>query len=130
MPLLRSLVLITCRGLQTLRSYGAYALCQALAASQRLSRALRRATGYVIRPDGHFGRDLVFGLRHAEQPVVEPADDVLQALDAVPGLAGARKLVRLAGEAHHHGRNFAELQGAEHLLAARARRRAVVRLAQ
>src|SRR5438105_14891276 len=82
---------------------------------------LRRSAGHVLGLDGHlaFGRDLVLGLRHAEQPVVEPADDVLQALDAVPGLARARKLVRLAGEAHHHRRNLSELQGAEHLLAAR-----------
>ena len=36
------------------------------------------------------------------------ADDVLQALDAVPRLAGARQFVRLVRKPYHHRGNFSE----------------------
>ena len=32
-------------------------------------------------------RDFVLRLRHSHQPLIEPADDVLEAFDAMPGLA-------------------------------------------
>src|SRR5438552_9316463 len=53
-------------------------------------------------------------VRHlrGEEPAVEPVDDVLPALDAVPGLAGAGELVRLAGEADHHHRPMQVLERA------------------
>src|ERR1700719_484120 len=41
---------------------------------------------------------VILGLRHSLKILIEPAHDVLQALHAVPGLSGARKLVRFAGE--------------------------------
>src|SRR5438309_2098934 len=63
---------------------------------------------------------------HAHQIFIEPADDVLQPLDAMPRLAGARKLVRFAGEAHHDDRFVQELQRPEHLLAAAGGWRAIV----
>ena len=66
----------------------------------------------------------------AEQVLVEPADDVLQAFDAVPGTSRARELVALAREAHHDRRPLQVLQRAEQLLAAGRRRRAVVLVAE
>src|SRR5262249_34190258 len=63
------------------------------------------------------------------QVLVEPGDDVLQALDAVPRLAGTRKLVALSREADHDGRLLEVLEGAEHLLAAGSRRSPVIRFA-
>ncbi len=59
---------------------------------------------------------------------VEPVQDVLQALDPMPGSARAGQLVRLPREADHHDRAAQVLQGPEHLLAAGRRRRAVVGL--
>src|SRR6478672_12835976 len=55
---------------------------------------------------------LVGRARLALQPLVHPADDVLQPLDAVPRLARAGELVGLAREAHHHRRDPAVLQRA------------------
>src|SRR5215475_9461667 len=49
--------------------------------------------------------DVVFGFRHTHQPFIEPTDDVLQALDPVPGLSRPRKLVRLVRKANHDGGN-------------------------
>src|SRR3982751_457188 len=51
-------------------------------------------------------------LRHrlAHQVLVEPVDDVLEPLDAVPGLAGSGKFVRLAGEADHDGGFLSDLE--------------------
>ena len=49
-------------------------------------------------------RNVVFRLRHADQPVVKPSDDVLQTLDTVPRLARTRQFVRLVWKADHHGR--------------------------
>src|ERR1041384_2746272 len=68
----------------------------------------------------HFGFrcDLVFGFRRAEQPVVEPAENVLQSLNPVPWLSGARELVRFVRENHHRRRDLAELERAKHLFAA------------
>src|SRR5882724_10562215 len=54
----------------------------------------------------HFARChvVIFWLRHSLKIFIEPAHDVLQALHAVPGLSGARKLMRFSGEAHHDDR--------------------------
>jgi hypothetical protein len=54
---------------------------------------------------------------------------VLQPLDAVPRAAGARQLVALVREAHHHRRLLQVLERAEHLLAAARGGRAPVDLA-
>ena len=54
----------------------------------------------------------------ALQKLVEPPDDVLQPLDAMSGLARARELVGLAGEANHDGWDFPVLERPEHHLAA------------
>src|SRR4029453_17061103 len=40
------------------------------------------------------------------QPLIHPADDVLEAPDAMAGFAGARQFVRLAREADHHRRDL------------------------
>src|SRR5262249_18346549 len=56
--------------------------------------------------------------------LIEPIDDVLQSLDAMPGLARAREFVRFLGEAHHHHRLLEKFQGPKHSLAARRRRSA------
>src|SRR4051812_17295175 len=66
----------------------------------------------------------------ALQVLVEPSDDVLEALDAVPRLAGSRQLVGLVGESHHHDRALQILQRAEHLLASVWRRRPHIRFAE
>src|SRR5262245_6870869 len=60
------------------------------------------------------------------QPLVHPADDVLEPLYAVPRLARSRQFVRLAREADHHRRDLPVLQRAEHLFPAVGRRRPVV----
>src|SRR5882724_5592627 len=53
-----------------------------------------------------------------QQILVEPVEDVLQPLYPVDRLAGARQLVRLAGEAHLHGGLVQVLEGTEHRLTA------------
>src|SRR6266446_3453654 len=73
---------------------------------------------------------LVFRFGRAEEPVVKPTNNILQTLDPMPRLTGARELVRLVREPHHHRRDFPELERAEHFLAARARRRSVIGLTQ
>src|SRR6266571_354497 len=60
---------------------------------------------------------------------VEPVENVLQALDAMPGAARAGQLVRLAGEADHDDWAVQVLERAEQLFAACGRRCPVVRLA-
>src|SRR3954468_13382150 len=65
----------------------------------------------------------------ALQPLIHPADDVLEALDAMPGLARAGQLVGLAREADHHRRDLPIFERAEHHLAAVGRRRAIVPVA-
>src|SRR5438874_10009763 len=70
-------------------------------------------------------RNFVFRLGNTHQPVIKPANDMLQPFDAMPRLAGAGKFVRLVREPHHHGRNLPELQSAKHLLATCAGRCAV-----
>src|SRR5262249_15949608 len=72
--------------------------------------------------------DVVFRLRHAHDPFIEPADNVLQTLDAMPGLSRTRQLVRLVREANHHRGYLAVLQRAEHRLTARSGRRTPVSL--
>src|SRR5215472_13124084 len=54
----------------------------------------------------------------------------MQALDAVPGLARARQLVRLAGKAHLYSRNSSIFEGAEHLVSSGVGRSAQVGVAQ
>src|SRR6185369_504359 len=66
----------------------------------------------------------------AEDPFIEPADDVLQTLDAMPRLSGTRQLVRLVREANHHCWYLAILQRAEHCLAAWSGRSAPVNFAK
>src|SRR6266542_6379926 len=66
--------------------------------------------------------------RAALEILVEPADDVLQPLDAMPRLAGAGELVRLARELDHRCRHAQILERAEQLLATVAGRRAEVLL--
>src|ERR1700745_639980 len=73
---------------------------------------------------------LVFRFGRAEEPVVKPTENILQTLDPMPRLTGARELVRLVREPHHRRRDFPELERAEHFLAARARRRSVIGLTQ
>src|SRR6266480_518864 len=61
-----------------------------------------------------FRGNLVLRFGRAEEPVVEPTDNILQTLDAMPRLAGARELVRFVREPHHHRRNFPKLERTEH----------------
>src|ERR1043166_6945846 len=49
----------------------------------------------------------------AHQVLVHPSDDVLQALDAMPRLAGTRELVALVGNADHDGRALQGFERAE-----------------
>src|SRR6185436_853817 len=66
----------------------------------------------------------------AHQVLVEPADDVLEALDAVPGTARTRELVALSGETHHDGRALEVLQRPEEILAAGGRGRPEILVAE
>src|SRR5262244_4649456 len=72
----------------------------------------------------------IFRLRDAHQPMIEPADDVLQSLNAMPRLTRTRKLMSLVREAHHHGWNLSVLERAEHLFAAGVGRRAPIGFAE
>ena len=56
----------------------------------------------------------------AQKILVEPADNRLQALNAVPRLAAAREFVRLAREPHHGRGTLHELECAEELFASGA----------
>jgi hypothetical protein len=56
-----------------------------------------------------FWSDFVFRFRHAHQPMIEPAHNVLQSLDPMPWLTGARELVGFVWEPHHHRRNLSKL---------------------
>src|SRR5438477_11033587 len=73
-----------------------------------------------------FWCDFVLRFGNAEQPMIEPAQNILQSLNPVPWLARSRELVRFVREPHHHRRDFAKLERAEHFLAARTRRSAVI----
>jgi hypothetical protein len=53
-----------------------------------------------------------------EDVEVEPAEDVVEAFDAVGGFAAAGEFVGFAGEADEDGGDFEEFEGAEHLFAA------------
>ena len=63
-----------------------------------------RRSGQATRGRGRHSRTAphteVSVALHCLQVLVEPADDVLEPLDAVLGLAGAREVVVLVGEAH------------------------------
>src|SRR6267142_14523 len=60
-------------------------------------------------------RHLILRLHHSHQPLVKPANDVLQAFDAMPGLSRTRQLVRLVGKPHHYRRYLSILERAKHL---------------
>src|SRR5580693_5735979 len=77
-----------------------------------------------------FRCNFVFRFCHAHQPMVEPANDVLQPLDSMPRLTGARKLMRFVRKTNHHRRNFSEFQGAKHLFATRSWRGSIIHLAE
>src|SRR5207247_1582373 len=77
-----------------------------------------------------FRCDFVFRFGNSHQPVVEPANNILQPLDAMPRLTRARKLVRFIGKTHHHRRNLAKFERTKHFLAAGSRRRSEIAFAQ
>src|SRR5262249_3468639 len=85
---------------------------------------------FSLHADFLSGYVVVFGFVDALKVFVEPADDVLQALHAMPGLSRAGELVRLAGEADHDHWPLQELEGTEHFLATGSRRSAIVGFAQ
>src|ERR1700694_2230129 len=89
---------------------------------RRLSRRLGWLLLRTLMLDRYFffRSDFVFRFGHAHQPVIEPADNILQPFDPMPRLSGTRQLVRFIWKTHHHRRNFAELERAEHFFAARA----------
>src|SRR2546423_598364 len=60
-----------------------------------------------------FWPDVVLGMGNAHQPLIEPADNVIQALDAVPRLARTREFVRLSRKDNHCGGPLQELERAE-----------------
>src|ERR1700704_368134 len=60
-----------------------------------------------------FRTNIVFRMRHSHQISVEPSDNVLQPLDAVPWFAGAREFVGLARENDHRRRTLQIFQCAE-----------------
>src|SRR2546428_1009408 len=105
------------------REIAARRLLQTVSCPAARTVGIRRRLRRRLRPG-----DVVEVKLLALQMDVEPVDDVLQTLHAVPGAARARQLVRLAGEADHDDGAPQVLQRAEHLFAAGGRRRAVVRL--
>jgi hypothetical protein len=94
------------------------------------------AQAYVLAHEiGHHVQTLIgveqqVRQRRGAQPLVHPSDDVLQAFDAMPRLAGARELVVFVREPHHHGVALQELERAEQLLAAGRGRRPPVLVAE
>src|SRR5258707_1018694 len=72
----------------------------------------------------------ILGLRHAHQPLIKPADDVLQSLDAMPGLTRTREFVRLVWKTNHYCRYLSIFKRAKHLFSTRPSRRPVVCLAE
>src|SRR5712692_7541659 len=103
----------------------------AVDALKQLSRRGRLFSGNGIWPDRHFflRRNFVFRFGHAHQPMIEPADNIFQSLDAMPRLAGTRKLMRFVRETHHYRRDLAKLERAKHFFTAGAWRRAEIGLA-
>src|SRR6266404_6409473 len=99
---------------------------------RRLSRRLGWLLLGALMLDRYlfFRRHFVFRVGHAHQPMIEPADNILQSFHPMPRLTGARKLVRLVWKTHHDCRNFAKLERAEHLVATGAWRRSEIGLAQ
>src|SRR5205085_8920172 len=53
---------------------------------------------------------VIFGLAQAQQVFIEPANNVLQTFNAVPGLTGTGKLVRFAWKTHHDDWLLQELE--------------------
>src|SRR5574338_1446924 len=74
--------------------------------------------------------NVVFRFGDAHDPFIKPPHDVLQPLDTMPRLTGARQLVRLIRETHHHRRYLSIFQCPEHLLTTRPAWRPPVGLAQ
>src|ERR1700681_4060582 len=91
-----------------------------------LSRRLWRFLFSVLVSDRHFllRRDFVVRFWRTHQPVIEPADDAFQSLDAMPRLTGARELMRFIRKTHHHCWDLTELERAKHLFTTGAGRRA------
>src|SRR5215471_8066037 len=69
-------------------------------------RRLRLHRNFLVR------RNLIFRLRHALQPMIEPAHDMLETFDAVPGLTGTGKFMTFVRELDHHRGNLAEFERA------------------
>jgi hypothetical protein len=51
------------------------------------SRFALNVDGISALPAACLPRHFILRLRHSHQPMIEPADDVLEPLDAMPGLA-------------------------------------------
>src|SRR5579862_5230178 len=64
----------------------------------------------------------------AHRPFVKPSDDMIEALDTVPGLSGAGQFVRLAREDDHGGGALHIFERAEELFAAGILRGTEIRL--
>src|SRR5438105_7912882 len=97
------------------------------------SIAPRARTSNLELRTSDLGPGTLPGIRHRclpHQVLIKPADDVLEAFDAVPGHARARQLVVLAGEPDHHGGTLQVFQRAEEIFATGSRRRAVVLVAE
>jgi len=58
--------------------------------------------------------------------MIEPANDMLETLDTVPWLTGARELMRFVGKSNHDSRNLAKFQRAKHFFSTSASRRTVI----
>src|SRR5205823_11612212 len=75
------------------------------------SRRRRLFARDVAFSDRHFlfQSNFVFRFGNSHQPMVEPANNVLEPFDPVPRLSRTRKLVRFVRESHHHCGNFEKL---------------------
>ena len=73
----------------SLTAEGAECLAEVAEKNSLPSSAKTSASSAVKNQHPQLRRDFIFRFRHALEPMIEPADDVLQALDAMPGLARA-----------------------------------------
>src|SRR5688572_15436533 len=76
------------------------------------------ATDLLLGSGARRFTDLVLRFRYAHDPLIKPADDVLQTLDPVPRLTRTREFVRLIRKTNHHRRYPPILQRAKHRFAA------------
>jgi hypothetical protein len=65
-----------------------------------------------------FRTHIVFRMRKAHDPFVEPGHNVVEAFDAMPWLSRTRELVGLARKDNHGGWPFQKLERAEELFTA------------